>query len=409
MRDTSQTVIVVGAGLAGLSAALELHDAGAAVVVLEARERVGGRVWSTTLPNGAIVELGGEWIMPGDTVVEAVASRFELEFAETGADYGSREAWGSEAVVQADEERFLQDARGALAQADGEPPAGSMGRFLASVPGDDAVRALVRHRLQGTCAQDLDRVAAAAGGDLLASHPGPFRRVSDGNQELAIAMADALPEVRTGAAVHAIELHDDGIVVRAGDHDEPGSAVVVAVPATIAGRIRFDPALPDDLAAAYAGLAMGQASKLAVGTVGEPTIRARQSSELSMWSWVANGGDGRPRPCVASFAGSPPTQRALGIDEGRITPWLEALTRMNPDLRFDGEPVMYAWADDPYTLGSYAAWDEASWRRLDVFTRPVGRLTFAGEHTAGPDHHGTMEGALRSGRRAAGQVLAALA
>ena len=69
MRHTSRTVLVVGAGFAGLSAATELHDLGFDVRVLEARERVGGRVWSTTLTNGAIVELGAEWIMADDLVV----------------------------------------------------------------------------------------------------------------------------------------------------------------------------------------------------------------------------------------------------------------------------------------------------------------------------------------------------
>jgi monoamine oxidase len=92
-----------------------------------------------------------------------------------------------------------------------------------------------------------------------------------------------------------------------------------------------------------------------------------------------------------------------------VGPWLDALAEMNPDLTFEGEPVMYAWADDPYTLGSYSAWDAASVARRDVFTRPVGRVAFAGEHTAGADHHGTMEGALRSGRRAAEQVASLLA
>jgi monoamine oxidase len=409
MRDTSQTAIVVGAGLAGLSAALELHDAGVPVLVLEARERVGGRVWTTTLPNGAIVELGGEWIMPGDTTIEALAGRFDLVLAETDADYGRREPWGSHAASVAEQDRFLDEARRSWTVSGAERSAGTFGGFLASVPGDDGARAQVRHRLQGTCAQDLDLVAASAGEGLLAAHPGPFRRLGRGNQGLAIAIADALPEVRTGASVELIEHHEDGVVVRIGDHEEVGAAALVAVPAPIAARIRFDPSLPDDIATAHAGLAMGEASKFAVGTLGEPTVRARQSTELSMWCWVAMGDDGRPRPCVASFAGSPSTQRALSIADGRITPWLEALTRMNPDLRFDGEPVMYAWADDPYTLGSYAAWDEASWRRIDAFSRPVGRIAFAGEHTAGPDHHGTMEGALRSGRRAAAQILTAMA
>lgn len=409
MRDTSPTVVVVGAGFAGLAAALELHDADVPVVVLEARERVGGRVWSTTLPNGAIVELGGEWIMPGDTVLESLAARFELELAETGAHYGHREPWGPDPAPLPDQDRFLEDARRAWREQGGEAAAGTMGAFLEAVPGDDLVRVQVRHRLQGTCAQDLGRVASAAGGDLLGAHPGPFRRVGRGNQELAIAMAEALPEVRIGSSVESIEHRDDGVTVRVGEREEVGVAVVVAVPAPITARIRFDPGLPDDVVAAYRGLTMGQASKFAVGTRGVPTIRARQSTELSMWCWVANDDDGRPRPCVASFAGSPSTHRALSIDAGRIAPWMEALTRMNADLDLDGDPVMYAWADDPYTLGSYAAWDEPSWRRIDVFARPMGRVAFAGEHTAGTDHHGTMEGALRSGRRAAAQVVAALA
>lgn len=81
---------------------------------------------------------------------------------------------------------------------------------------------------------------------------------------------------------------------------------------------------------------------------------------------------------------------------------------MNPDLELEDEPVLYVWGDDPFTLGAYSAWDDASWDRIDVFTRMIDGVAFAGEHTAGAGHHGTMEGALRSGRRAAAQVLAAL-
>ena len=65
---------MVGAGFSGLSAARRLADAGVDVTVLEARERVGGRVWSVTLTNGAVVEMGAEWIMAGDTRVREVAA-----------------------------------------------------------------------------------------------------------------------------------------------------------------------------------------------------------------------------------------------------------------------------------------------------------------------------------------------
>ena len=67
-------VVVVGAGFAGLSAALVLREAGLEVTVLEARERVGGRVWSATITNGAVVELGAEWIMDHDTEVLGLAA-----------------------------------------------------------------------------------------------------------------------------------------------------------------------------------------------------------------------------------------------------------------------------------------------------------------------------------------------
>ena len=123
---------------------------------------------------------------------------------------------------------------------------------------------------------------------------------------------------------------------------------------------------------------------------------------------AARGTDGKPRRCVASFSGGPRAQEGLGIGEGKIVPWLDALRTINPDLTFAGEPVMYAWADDPYTMGSYSAWDDVSFDRHDDLARSVGRLAFAGEHTAGPEHYATMEGALRSGRRAAEQVAAAI-
>ena len=153
---------------------------------------------------------------------------------------------------------------------------------------------------------------------------------------------------------------------------------------------------------------MGVAAKLTVQTKSRPSPRSRQWSGLPMWCWAALGSDGKTRRCVASFAGSPAALAGLGVDHGRVTTWLDFLGVMNPDLRFVGDPLLYSWADDPYTLGSYSAWDNASWDRHDDIARPLPRVVFAGEHTAGPEHHATMEGALRSGRRAATQALAAL-
>lgn len=409
--DTLRRVIVVGAGFAGLAAARELADRGAAVTVLESRERVGGRVWSTTLTNGAVVELGGEWIMEDDDALLGLADRFGIPAVETGTDYRRREPWGDIEAPLAAQDALLEAANTARAALPDDEAAGmTLGELLSRVPGDHGARRVVATRLAGTFGADLERVALRAiDGDHAFTPGGQIcRRLGPGNQALARAIAESLPDVRLGHAVHAIERDDAGVVVRVGPHVERAEAVVVAVPVRIAERMRFTPALPDNLAAALRELRMGVASKFAVGTSGRPSPRSRQSTDLPVWCWAANGEDGRSRLCVASFAGSPAAQAGLGIDAGLVGPWLDAIRRMNPDLTLEGEPVMYAWPDDPYTLGAYSAWDNASWDRQAQLSRMVGRVAFAGEHTAGPAHHGTMNGALLSGLRAAEQVLPVL-
>lgn len=409
---TAPRVVVVGAGLAGLSAAAVLDDAGMGVTVLEARERVGGRVWSVTLTNGAVVELGAEWIMPGDRAVREVASRHGVELVDTGTSYARREPWGAGAANLDAQDSFLAAADAAFADMSPEAiAASSVGAFLRSVPGDDAARSIVCRRLAGTCARGLDDVALASfdgAAEPFSSHADRFDRAAEGNQTIALAMAGALADVRTGHAVDAVRRDEEGVEVWIGPHAERADAVVIAVPAPIASRIAFAPALPARLGEALAGLPMGHASKLAVATRRRPPARSRQAADRSMWCWSGNGADGKPRRCITSFAGSPAIQTELRIDRGEVSPWLEAVRAMNPDVSLVGEPVAYAWADDPFTLGSYSCWDPVSWARREVLADPVGRLVFAGEHTAASGH-GTMEGAMRSGRRAAGQLLGSLA
>jgi monoamine oxidase len=66
--------------------------------------------------------------------------------------------------------------------------------------------------------------------------------------------------------------------------------------------------------------------------------------------------------------------------------------------------VLHHWGTDPFARGAYTAIDDASWSLLDAFDEPVGRVAFAGEHAIGAKWHGTMEGAVRSGRRAAQRI-----
>jgi len=295
-----------------------------------------------------------------------------------------------------------------------EIAATSVGPFLDRVPGTDAQRRTIRMRLQGTSAWDLDRIALRVihgdGAFAVGGGRGTYARLSGGNQRLAEAMAASIPDVRLGTVVDAL-IHDTGGVVARvrGNGEIRASGAVVAVPAPVAARLRFEPPLLNDLSVALDELPMGTAAKLAMATQDRPTLRATQSSEIPFWCWAANGADGAPRCAVASFAGSPLAQGVLGTEDGRVGPWLDRLREMNPDLALVGDPLMHAWATDPFALGCYSAWDNASWDRHAVFSRTVGRLTFAGEHTAGPADHGTMNGALKSGWRAAEQVAALLA
>jgi monoamine oxidase len=400
-------VVVLGAGFAGLAAALDLHDAGLSVTVLEARDRVGGRVLSVELENGEIAELGAEWIMPDDDVLRATIARLGLTASEAGIDYLRRAPRGRAAVPMAELDAFLvaADAHLAASTADGS----SMGAMLDAVPGDGRARAVAKARLQGTFASDLDHVAWRAGwhAGRLAAEPAVYRRMARGNGSIADAIAGLLPDVRLGFPATSVAERGGRVEVLAGDDRVEADSVVVAVPVRLVTELGFDPPLPPEQRGAFEGLPMGVASKLAVPLEGEPERCAIQCADLPFWFWVADGADGRPRRVVTSFAGSELPQEGLATGSGDPTTWLRRIVELAPELRPDGTAVMKAWADDPLSRGAYSAWDHPSLSRRPQFERMHGAVAFAGEHTAG-DHSGTMEGALRSGRRAAAQVLGLL-
>ena len=397
-------VVVVGAGFAGLAAALDLHDAGLSVTVLEARERVGGRVLSVELENGEVAELGAEWIMPDDDVLRGTINRLGLTASEAGIDYLRREPRGRAAVPMAELDTFLEAADAHLAASPADRS--SMGAMLDAVPGDERARAVAKARLQGTFASDLDRVAWRAGwhAGRLSAEPAVYRRMAGGNGSIADAIAGLLPDVRLGLRATSLAERGGRIEVLAGDARVEAEAVVIAVPVRLATELAFDPSLPPEQREAFQGLPMGVASKLAVPLAGAPERCAIQCADLPFWFWVADGADGRSRPVVTSFAGSELPQEELATGSGDPTTWLQRIVELAPELRPDGTPVMKVWADDPFSRGAYTAWDHPSLSRRPLFERMHGAVAFAGEHTAG-DHSGTMEGALRSGRRAAAQVL----
>jgi monoamine oxidase len=122
------------------------------------------------------------------------------------------------------------------------------------------------------------------------------------------------------------------------------------------------------------------------------------------WTYTQLGADGEPAPFATGYTGTMAAIEHLGGAEGSER-WIEALVALREDLELEPEgALLSSWHDDPWVRGSYSARTLSSPLRDEDLVRPIGPLHFAGEHTAG-EWHGLMEGALRSGLRAAEQVL----
>jgi monoamine oxidase len=406
-------VVVAGTGFAGLTAAFRLFTAGVRTVVLEARDRVGGRVHTARLANGEPAELGAEWIEDDAAALRALAAELGLALVETGVDYRRRQGVGPLGASVEEQEEALAVARRTLSERGGEVGGESLGGFLRSLPLGEAQRATLIARLQGTCASDLDRVplrAAARG--TFEMRGARYFRVDAGNQAVADALRTGLPDVRLGHVVERIRTDDRAVHVEgegpSGPFSVAGRAAVVALPAPLVASLRFEPELDADVRRALDELPMGVASKLAVATAEPPPLRAFQEVTVPFWCWTAKDGRG-PRRAITSFAGSQQAQTNLEVASGDPGPWLARVAALFPGVRLEGGPMLATWEDDPFARGCYASFDEAAWERRPLFEQPAhGRIAFAGEHTAGLSS-GTMDGAVQSGNRAAAWVRELLA
>jgi monoamine oxidase len=392
--------VVVGAGLAGLSAADELARGGAEVVVLEARSRVGGRVWSQRLPNGAVIEMGAEYILPGNTAVLDLADRLGLGLWDKGMSYGTRVPSGGIGTTQEELVAAMATAEAELAS--GDHAGESTEDFLDSIDIPPGAREAILARVEISCANTADRVAAAELGGVAHIDDELSPSIAGGNQGLALALAETL-----GSSIHlgeqVMSIHWDERVrigSRAGELE--ADVAVVAVPASVLGKIAFEPALPAEVADPLGSVEYGDAAKLFV-----PLTRiAAPSAVLNVperyWTWTATGDGDEPQPVVSAFAGSRPALDALEVDQG-LGRWLGSLERLRGDLELDPSgAVLSTWADDPWVRAAYSTSPPPA--VAAAVERPTGPLAFAGEHTAG-EHAALMEGAIRSGQRAARSLL----
>lgn len=447
----SVEVVVVGAGLAGLTAARRLRQAGRTVVVLEARDRVGGRTLNHTFADGTVVELGGQWVGPTQDAVLGLAEELNLGTFPTyeagehlmGTDGGIRR-WEGE-TFGLDEETLIDvsatqaaleelaaavpldapwDAPGASAldaqtleswlMANVKTQQGL--RFwrvlvpaLFSAPADQM--SLLHFLFYVHSGGMVDRLVATGGG-------AQDSRIEGGSQAIALRAAEELGDaVCMGCPVHRIRQDRDGVEV----HHERGSVraqrVIVAVPPTLAGRIRYLPVLP--------GRRDHLTQQMPMGCVIKIQIRYENAF------WREDGLSGftisLDDPVSVMFDNSPPDVRCgvlLGFLEGEhaiAASLLGPAERRELALRccakFFGEralhPIEYIeqdWAAEEFSRGCYGGrMGTGVWTRYaQALRQPVGLIHWAGTETSGV-WNGYMDGAVRSGERAAEEALHALA
>jgi len=401
MNDNApRQVIVVGAGVAGLVAARRLSDRGLDVMVLEARDRVGGRLWSHRMPNGEIVELGGEWISTSQKAVTSLADELGLGLIDTGMDFISRDPIDGPPIASAEHARLarlLSDRMAAVGPA--RLSAMSAQDLLDGLGESGPAMSILRSRLQGTAGAPLESIAAAEIGEEFGiGDQGSYVRVDGGNDRLATALTPGL-DVRLRIEVTCVRQTSRNVTVGTAHEDFTTLALVLAVPLGVLKRLRFEPELPAEVASVIRTTRMGVGLKVAIGTADPPPMFRRQDTDIPAWYWTALGPSGSVRRAVTGFAGS---------EQGVIPLRENVLARLGAaasDVVFDGAPVVADWGSDPLAGGCYSLIGPRQRPMLEALSKPLGRVILAGEHVNGT---GTIDGAIRSGEHAAALAVSAL-
>lgn len=435
-------VVVVGAGLAGLTAARAIHDAGVDVVVWEARDRVGGRTWTSEL-DGAAIDLGAQWLGPEQHRMHALADRFDLERFPTWSEGDSLVVDGEDVTTYGGTVPLLgplQLARMAAAllqlrvmartaergRVDRWP---SLATSLSTTIGDDSARRVVDAAIRVIFGEEPDRLsaawaaayAAAAGGDLLdltAIEGGAQQtRLVGGTQAFSRALADGL-EIELGRPVAGIERGTGGVTVTASDGARVRAQhVVVAVPPPLLADIEHTPELPEPLRTTLEAIEMGSTTKVFV-TYDEPFWREEGLRGEAVLTdgpvqvvFDNSSVDGAVPMLLAFVTGDAARHAATRPDEELRTAVVGALVRAFGDRAASPRAVVQQhWAREAWTGGCPTAnlvLPLGHARGPGVLRRAVGRLHLAGTETA-REWRGYMEGAVESGERAAAEVLAAL-
>lgn len=417
----SETVLIIGAGMAGIAAARELHDAGYQVTVLEGRDRLGGRLWSSRRWADSPVDLGASWIHgETDNPLTDLADQIQAPRIATNADewplydptgralpdsaWDQIEAWYEdlEAAVAAAQDLDWDSSIAAAIAAEMEPESLSprdRQRF------DFAVNSL----LEQDWATDVDQLSTyfIDEGEEFGGEEVVFPQ---GYDALAQFLAQGL-DIRLQEPVSEIRYTDSGVSVVTRSGTLSADRVIVTLPLGVLkqGNVRFDPPLPSAKQAAIEALGIGVLNKLylkfpSVFWQPEPdwiSYIAPSKGQFAAWLnlYRITGQPVLAALNTGSFAKSLETRSDAEI----ISQALEVLRRLyGPTVPDPIDAQITRWFSDPWARGSYSSPKPGMTEttRQDL-AEPIGdRVLFAGEATHS-DYPATVHGAYLSGQREA--------
>ncbi|MBW4041217.1 MAG: FAD-dependent oxidoreductase [Acidobacteria bacterium] len=451
MTRIERDVVVIGAGACGLTAATRLKASGASVAVLEARDRVGGRLW-TDESSGALLELGGQWVSPDQTALRraldelglATFSRYrEGDSIYVGPDGTAARFTGdifpASRETQAEIERMITELDGLTAELDPDRPWAhpraheldgiTWRAFLEQLSDDDEARANVAMFTAEAMLTKPSSAFSALQSLLMAASAGSFshlvdadfildKRVVGGLQQLPLRLAEALgDDVLLSRPVRRIAWSDEAVTVDAdGELTVVARRVVLAVPPNLYDRIDYVPALPLRRHVLHQHLSLGLVIKIHA-VYDEPFWRADGLSGTAFSPYLPvheaydNSNHGDPRGILVGFASDTRADLLLAMGpEERKAAILDALALYYGERA--QHPAIYVesdWGSEEWTRGAYAAsFDMGGLERFGADLRtPVGPIHWASSDLAGAGYQ-HVDGAIRMGHWVAEQVQAAL-